>query len=148
MLNLKYEASLACRYLAGAKGQGTFSLLTILALLGTLMGVASLVIGQAISTGVQQNAQDVLVTQEPHLWVEKDMSLAHMPSHENLSTLGFSAEDLEVLGLSGGFSLDPPEQPWLRFDEDVMGRLDSVDRLVGIYPVLETDVFLKVGRSI
>ena len=63
------ELRLALRYLAGARGQGTFSLLTILAILGNVVGVMALVVGQAVMAGLEARATDQLVAQTAHLWL-------------------------------------------------------------------------------
>ncbi len=145
---LGYEGGLALRYLAGARGQGTFSLLTVLALLGTLIGVGSLVVGQAITQGIQVQARDALVRREPHLWVLPDLeALEDDGTGQDVSTLGLGAEDLAVLGLSGTIQTAPPVRPWFDFDMGLLTQLDQVAGLQSARPSLSVDVFLnRQGR--
>ena len=118
--------------------------MTILALLGTLIGVAALVVGQAITQGIQKNAREVLVTRQPHIWVQRDISDLKVPETESLGDLGLSDADLAALGISGDFSRGAPEQPWITFDEGAIRTLNSIDGLSSIQPVLAVEVFLNL----
>ncbi len=141
---LGYEAGLALRYLAGARGQGTFSLMTVLALLGTLIGVGALVVGQAITQGIQIQARDALVGHEPHLWILPDLeALESGGSGQHVKTLGLGAEDLAVLGLVSTIQTAPPVRPWFDFDVDLLIQLDQIEGLKSARPSLSIDVFLK-----
>ena len=169
MPDLLFEATLAWRYLAGARGQGTFSLLTVLALLGTLIGVAALVVGQAITVGIEANAHEILIDRNPHLWVKSraadaadgtDATDATDAAEERSGAaaqiaperatpeqvdLGLGAEDLAVLDLAASISIAPSPQPWFAFDEAAVQHLAGVPGLVSAHPVLEVDVFLNLG---
>lgn len=145
MSNLMFEARLALRYLAGARGQGTFSLLTILAILGNMMGVAALVVGQAVMAGIQNQARDILVERAPHIWILPEVSAPPAPAENQGLDLGLSAADLAALGIAGPVSTEAPVASQISFDEALFRRLEEVEGLTGIHPVSETDVFLNLN---
>ena len=147
MSSFAFEARLALRYLADARGQGAFSLLTALAILGNVFGVAALVIGQAIMLGIESRAQDVLVNQDPHIWLLPGPIENQSKPDESLS-LGLTAEDLTALGLIEGFTTQDTSQPDLIPVEDrLLVELKSVAGLVQFRPVIEIDTFYNVGGS-
>ncbi len=145
MSSLMFEARLALRYLAGARGQGTFSLLTILAILGNMMGVAALVVGQAVMAGIQSQARDILVERDPHIWITPEVSAPPAPSARSGTDLGLSDADRALLGLPPVVSTEAPPATQISFDEALFRRLEAVEELTGIHPVSETDVFLNLG---
>ena len=146
--SIVYEFRLGLRYLAGARGQGAFSLLTIMAFLGTFLGVGALVVGQAITQGVQVQAQNALVTQEPHLWVLPDLhKLEEDGVSHGVADLGLAKEDLKILGLPNLIKTVPPVRPWFDLDMNLLNQLTKVPGVRAVLPSLNIDVFLnRSGR--
>ena len=142
-----FEVRLALRYLAGARGQGTFSLLTILAILGNTLGVAALIVGQAVMAGIQSQARDILVERDPHIWIFPEVTTPSGPAPGADLDLGLSAADLALLGIKGPLSTAAPPQSQINFDTHLSRRLAAVEGVTDVHPVSETHVFLNLdGR--
>ena len=140
------ELRLAVRYLAGQRGQGTFSLLTILAVLGNLVGVMALVVGQAVMTGQQARITEALVAREAHIWLMPAARQAAPPAEADTPLcLSLSLADLATLGLTSACAASPPPARAVSFDEALVRDLQAIEAITSLRPTLDTDVFLNLG---
>ncbi len=70
---MSFELYVAGRYLRAKRKEKFISLVTILSVLGVMMGVMALIIGMAINNGVQQDLQQHLLGATSHVnLIEKE----------------------------------------------------------------------------
>jgi lipoprotein-releasing system permease protein len=73
-VNLPYEIFVALRYLRARSRQGYVSVITLISTLGVAVGVAALIIAQAMMTGFYEEIQAKIIAGNPHLMVWSDAS--------------------------------------------------------------------------
>jgi lipoprotein-releasing system permease protein len=70
-VDLPFELHIALRYLLAKRKQAFISVISLVSVLGVLVGVMATVIALAVMTGLQQTLRDRILGSQPHIYVSK-----------------------------------------------------------------------------
>lgn len=115
---MRFEFFVAARYLRAKRRQAVVGAITVISIAGIAIGVASLIIAQAITTGMRRDLQDKLLSSTAHVQLMRTLNdgiknwqplverLRHVP-HVTADAPGLYEPVLVARGtLSGGAMLD------------------------------------------
>lgn len=140
------EISLAWRYLMGARRDGVFSIMAVLAFMGAVIGVGALIVGMAITQGVKVNAEDVLLNGEAHIWILP--SLDEGTQHQeviNFREFGISSEDASALGITAPQSI--ASRSLIFLDSILDSKLNSLDGVQHVRPSIDSQVIVALDAD-
>ncbi|TDI34380.1 MAG: lipoprotein-releasing system transmembrane subunit LolC, partial [Acidobacteria bacterium] len=76
---MRYELFIAVRYLRARRKQAFVSVITFISILGVAVGVAALIIVQAVETGFFEELQDKILSGDPDLIVWNALPARPLP---------------------------------------------------------------------
>ncbi|MCZ6600078.1 MAG: ABC transporter permease [Acidobacteria bacterium] len=128
---MRYELFIALRYLRARRKQAFVSVITFISILGVAVGVAALIIAQAVETGFFEELQDKILSGDPDLIVWNALPAQPLPAPAAATSVVAALDGIIAVApvvLGNGLAVGAP------------GREPAGVEIRGVDPALETGI--------
>lgn len=128
---MRYELFIALRYLRARRKQAFVSVITFISILGVAVGVAALIIAQAVETGFFEELQDKILSGDPDLIVWNALPAQPLPAPAAATAVVAALDGIIAVApvvLGNGLAVGAP------------GREPAGVEIRGVDPALETGI--------
>ncbi len=128
---MRYELFIALRYLRARRKQAFVSVITFISILGVAVGVAALIIAQAVETGFFEELQDKILSGDPDLIVWNALPAQPLPAPAAATGVVAALDGIIAVApvvLGNGLAVGAP------------GREPAGVEIRGVDPALETGI--------